>query len=129
MTFENGKNPGVDLNITFIYFNDLEKAMRFYEDVMGFELLIDQGWCKIYQSSASGCVGLVDGSRGHHKASETKPIILCFRVPDVDAWYAYLKGKGAEITHEIKTNHELKIRAFLTRDPEGHTVELQSAVE
>lgn len=129
MTFENGKNPGVDLNITFIYFNDLQKAMRFYEDVMGFELLIDQGWCKIYQSSVTGCVGLVDGARGHHKASETKPIILCFRVPDVDAWYAYLKEKGVEITHDIKTNPELKIRAFLTRDPEGHTVEIQSAVD
>lgn len=122
------KNPGVDLAITFIYFNDLPKAMEFYENVMGFSLLIDQGWCKIYQASSSGCVGLVDGSRGFHKASETKPIILCYRVPDVDEWYAYIKSKGIEIFHDIKTNQELKIRAFLFHDPEGHVVEVQSAV-
>jgi lactoylglutathione lyase len=123
-----GNNPGIDLSITFIYFNDVPKAMEFYENIMGFQMVIDQGWVKIYQTSANGCVGLVDGARGFHKASETKPIILCFRVPDVDQWYEFIKAKGVEITHDIKTNSELMIRAFLFRDPEGHTIEVQTAV-
>lgn len=125
---EQNKNPGVDMNIVFIYFNNLPKAMDFYENVMGFTLAIDQGWVKIYQSSASGYIGLVDGSRGFHKANEIKPIILCFRVPDVDKWYEFIKSKGVEILKDIKSNPDLKIRAFLIEDPEGHTVEIQSAL-
>ena len=122
------KNLSIDKSIVFIYFNDLPKAMVFYEDVMGFTLEIDQGWCKIYRSSTSGYVGLVDGTRGFHKASETKPIILCFRVADVESWHSHINEKGIEIHHPIKNNEELKIRAFLFNDPEGHTIEIQSAL-
>jgi predicted enzyme related to lactoylglutathione lyase len=121
-------NPGIDKSILFIYFNDLPKAMAFYEDVMGFNLEIDQGWCKIYRTSASGFVGLVDGNRGYHKASETKPMILCFRVPDVEAWHSRIVDKGIEIHHPLKNNEELKIRAFLFNDPEGHVIEIQSTL-
>jgi lactoylglutathione lyase len=122
------KNPGIDMNIVFIYFNDLAKAMNFYEDVLGFTLAIDQGWTKIYQSSTSGYIGLVDGTRGYHKASEVKPLILCFRVPDVDAWYQYLLSQGVPMLKDIKNSEELHIRAFLIEDPEGHTLEFQSVI-
>ena len=122
------KNPGIDMNIVFIYFNDLSKAIDFYENVLGFTLAIDQGWTKIYQSSTSGYIGLVDGKRGFHKASETKPLILCFRVPDVDAWYHHFQAKGVPILKEIKNSAELHIRAFLIEDPEGHTLEFQSVI-
>ena len=122
------RNPGVDRAITFIYFKDLPKAMDFYENVMGFSLAIDQGFCKIYQASSNGYVGLVDEARGFHKASAIKPIILCFRVPDVDAWYEFIKAKGVEIFRDIKTIPEEKIRVFLIHDPEGHVVEIQSGI-
>ncbi len=121
-------NPGIDMNIVFIYFNDLEKAINFYEDVLGFTLAIDQGWTKIYQSSTSGYIGLVDSARGFHKASEVKPLILCFRVPDVDAWYLHLQSQGVPILKDIKNSEELHIRAFLIEDPEGHTLEFQSVI-
>ena len=122
------RNPGVDMSITFIYFKDLPKAMDFYENVMGFSLAIDQGFCKIYQASSNGYVGLVDEARGFHKASDIKPIILCFRVPDVDAWYEFIQAKGVEIFRDIKTIPAEKIRVFLIHDPEGHVVEIQSGM-
>jgi lactoylglutathione lyase len=128
MENEQAKNPGIDKSITFIYFNDLPKAIDFYEQVMGFTLEIDQGWTKIYRASATGYVGLVDGQRGFHKPSDTKPIILCFRVPDVDEWYEFIKAKGVEIFKDIKSSSELKIRAFLIHDPESHVVEIQSVI-
>ena len=37
------------LAITFLYYRDLPRAMAFYEDVLGLELAIDQGWSKIYR--------------------------------------------------------------------------------
>ncbi len=122
-------NPGIDYSILFIYFKDLPKAMEFYEGVMGFELVIDQGWTKIYQTSDSGMVGLVDGARGFHKANDIKPLIQCFRVPDVDAWYKHIKGKGIVPIKELKENPDLGIKAFLFEDPEGHTIEIQSVLK
>jgi predicted enzyme related to lactoylglutathione lyase len=129
MNMEHRKNPGVDMSITFVYFKNLAKAMAFYEEVLGFTLVIDQGFCKIYQASSNGMVGLVDEVRGFHKANDIKPIILCYRVPDVDEWYAFIKEKGVEIYRDIKTSQEEKIRAFLFHDPEGHVIEIQSGIE
>jgi hypothetical protein len=55
-------------------------------------------------------------------------MILCFRVPDVDAWYQHLQAKGVPMLKDIKNSDELHIRAFLIKDPEGHTLEFQSAI-
>jgi predicted enzyme related to lactoylglutathione lyase len=118
----------VDKLITFLYYKDLPAAMRFYEDVLGFSVAIDQGWCKIYGVSADGYIGLVDERWGMHKAHPVKPVQVCLRVPDVDAWYAYLKAMGVEGLSELKSSAELKIRAFVCYDPEGYQIEIQSVL-
>ena len=40
---------------------DIKSAVDFYENVMGLELVADQGWTKIYQASQTGFMGLVLG--------------------------------------------------------------------
>lgn len=114
--------------ITFLYYVDLAAAMRFYEDVMGFELEIDQGWSKIYRVTANGYVGLVDESRGSHRANPIKPVQICVRVADVDAWHGYLLAKGITIAKPPRSIPELMIRAFVFNDPEGYQVEIQSVL-
>lgn len=121
-------NPGVDLNITFIYFRDMPRAIDFYNNVLGFEVEIDQGWCKIFQVSGTGYIGLVDETRGFFRASDTKPVMLCLRVPDVDAWYEFITKKGVKLLREIKDSPTLHIRAFVFPDPEGHAIEIQSPI-
>lgn len=118
---------GIDLTITFLYFRDLPKAMEFYEYVLGLELAIDQGWSKIYRITGGGHVGLVDETKGSHRASDTKPVQLCLRVPDVDAWAGYIAGQGIEITKGPRDVDSLGIRAFVFDDPEGHQIEVQTA--
>lgn len=120
--------PGANqLAITFFYYRDLPGAMRFYEEVMGLPLAIDQGWCKIYRICEGAHVGLVDETRGMNKWAETKPVQLCIRVDDVDAWYAYAKSENLENLSELFENDALGIRAFVFRDPEGYQIEIQSA--
>ncbi|HEX9228900.1 MAG TPA: VOC family protein [Arthrobacter sp.] len=118
----------VEKLITFLYYKDLPNAMRFYEDTLGFQVAIDQGWCKIYGVSADGYVGLVDETRGMHKAHPVKPVQICLRVPDVDAWHAYLKGLGVAGLTEPRSSRELRIRAFVCYDPEGYQIEIQSVL-
>jgi lactoylglutathione lyase len=115
------------LAITFFYYRDLPAAMRFYEDVLGLPLAIDQGWCKIYQICSGAHVGLVDETRGMNKWHPTKPVQLCIRVPDVDAWYAYAKEENLSALSELFVNDALGICAFVFTDPEGYQIEIQSA--
>jgi lactoylglutathione lyase len=114
--------------ITFLYYVDLPRAMHFYEEVMGLKLEIDQGWSKIYRVTPNGYVGLVDETRGSHRANAIKPVQICMRVADVDAWADYIRGLGIEILRGPRSNEELKIRAFIFNDPEGYQLEIQSAL-
>ena len=120
-------DAGNELAITFFYYRDLPKAMKFYEDVLGLPLAIDQGWCKIYQICPGAHVGLVDETRGMNKWAEVKPVQLCIRVPDVDDWYAYAKARNVDSLSELFVNDEIGIRAFVFNDPEGYQIEIQSA--
>jgi predicted enzyme related to lactoylglutathione lyase len=120
-------DPGRNqLAITFLYYRDLPAAMRFYENVLGLTLAIDQGWSKIYRITDNGYVGLVDETRGSHRAHPVKPVQLCIRVEDVDAWYAWVATQGVEGLRGPKISTELKIKVFVFNDPEGYQIEVQS---
>jgi lactoylglutathione lyase len=114
------------LAITFFYYRDLPTAMRFYEDILGLPLAIDQGWCKIYQICPGAHVGLVDEAKGMNKWAEVKPVQLCIRVPLVDDWHAYAQAKGLSNLSKLFVNDEIGIRAFVFNDPEGYQIEMQS---
>lgn len=115
------------LAITFLYYRNLPAAMRFYEDVLGLTLAIDQGWSKIYRVADGAHIGLVDEARGMNKWAETKPVQVCIRVADVDAWYGWCGEAGVADLSEVFENDALGIRAFVFRDPEGYQLEIQSA--
>lgn len=121
--------PGGEvLAITFLYYRDLPAAMRFYEEVMGFPLAIDQGWSKIYRITGAAHVGLVDEARGSHRAHPTKPVQLCVRVADVDAWHDWMRHCGVDALTALRTVDALGIRVFTCLDPEGYQVEIQTAL-
>jgi lactoylglutathione lyase len=121
-------NGVVEKAITFFYYVDLPTALDFYTEVMGFPLEIDQGWSKILRIAEHAYVGLVDETRGMHRANPIKPVQLCIRVPDVDAWHRYLSSHNAIGLTEPKDSVSLGIRAFVLEDPEGYQIEVQSVL-
>ena len=120
-------DDGIVLAITFQYSRDLPTAMAFYENVLGFELAIDQGWSKIYRIDGQAHVGLVDEARGMQNWAEDKTVQICLRVPNVDAWYAWAQSQGVAGMTELRDSEELGIRAFAMNDPEGYQIEVQTA--
>ncbi|WP_395172998.1 MULTISPECIES: VOC family protein [Roseibium] len=118
-----------ELQITFLYFHDVPGAQAFYERVLGAHLAIDQGWSKIYQLAGAAHVGLVDQSRGAKRATVDKPVQLCLRVPDVDAWHNWVRMQDAANLTEPRDSIELGIRAFVFDDPEGYQIEVQSVLK
>ncbi|MEQ8477923.1 VOC family protein [Fulvivirga sp.] len=76
-------------SITWTYHKDMLKMESFYEEVLGYQKVADQGWTKIYQTSASGFIGLVDECRGMENYADDKAVELEWQVEDVNAFNSY----------------------------------------
>lgn len=51
----------IDEQITFLYCEDIAKTAPFYEDVLGFELAVNQGSCRIYHVvGRKGYIGICE---------------------------------------------------------------------
>jgi predicted enzyme related to lactoylglutathione lyase len=124
----NMSNYDVKGLIPWLYYKNLEKAIDFYENIMGFTLEVDQGWSKIYKIRDGAYIGLVDGEKGYHRPSDTKPVIICLNVYDADAWYDKLTSKGIKIEEKPKESERLKIKVFMLKDPEGYVLEIQESL-
>lgn len=122
-------NPEAKGAITFFYYKDLARAVEFYDKVMGFKLVQDQRWAKIYRVNGDAYMGCVDGSIGYHKPSDEKPVMLTVIVDDPDAWYEHFKKHKVETLNEPHDDKELNLRIFLLRDPEGYVIEIQKFYE
>jgi hypothetical protein len=97
--------------------------------VIGFELVVDQGWAKIYAVSETSFVGIVDGARGFHKPQERNAVLVTLVVDDVYGWYDYLKGKGVKMATEVKEHVAIQVRCFFCEDPGGYSIEVQQFLD
>ncbi len=117
--------PGLGFKSTVVwfYYKDMEGIQRFYEEVMGFDMIVDQGWTKIYRVGPTGYFGLVDETRGMHSFTEEKGVTMSFLTDDIDGWFRYLDGRDdVEMRHEAVVDEE-PYRAFVAYDPEGYYLE------
>lgn len=107
------------------YYDDLEKAFSFYNDIVGFEFVADFGYVKIFKVVEGALLGLVDGQLGSHRTSPSKPVRLVVMVKDIDAWFRKVKAGGVEtFEDEPFTGKKMKLKGFTFKDTEGYTVEM-----
>lgn len=113
----------IDEQITFIYTRDLTKTIPFYEDVLGLQLALDQGSCRIYHTvGRKAYIGICE-----RESAPEKPqgIILTIVTQDVDGWYAQITGKGVACDGEPRMNESYGIYHFFCHDPNGYLIEIQ----
>jgi len=114
---------GFKATVVWFYYKDTDHIRRFYEDVLGFELVVDQGWAWIYQVGPTGFFGPVDEQRGMHRYTEMKAVTMSFLTDNIDGWYKYLSGHPAIEMRSDSVNEDEKYRAFVAYDPEGYYLE------
>ncbi|MDO5980346.1 VOC family protein [Flavivirga spongiicola] len=112
-----GKKLSINSSITWLYYKNVLEMQYFYQDVLGLELVCDQGWVKIYQSSKTGFIGLVDEKRGMHKFAEDKAVNVSFVLEDIEKWYEYVKSNK---TFKIESLDMDDKKLFKGIDPEGY---------
>ena len=114
---------GIEGMITFTYYNDIEKAEKFYGETLGFEEVMDRDWVKIFRVGKDSHIGLVNAEKGYLKPQAEKPVMLSVFVEDVDAWHKHLEERGVKTNHPPQKSGDIDMRGFLTWDPEGYAVE------
>ncbi len=125
------KNLGFKATVLWLYYKDLEAIERFYEQVMGFELAVDQGWAKVYPVSPTGFIGPVDGEKGMHSWTEKKGVTVSFITTNVDPWFDHMKTQETfELRHqEVVEEDRAGVRVFVGYDPEGYFFEFDTFME
>lgn len=116
---------GFHSTITWLYYKDVLAMQNFYQNVLGLEMLADQGWAKIYRVSETGFLGIVDERRGMHKFTETKAVNVGFILDDVEGWFNYVKENEPFTlrTEKLSTETGRKYTAFVGYGPEDYYLE------
>ena len=128
---------------------DAERMLRFYRDLLGFEVLYDQSWppgtaiadrvtgledCSARQimlRSGNAYFELFDYATPAPKPGNPQRAVcdhgithLCLDVTDLDAEYERLSGAGVAF-HSPPQDLGAGVRTTYGRDPDGNVVELQ----
>ena len=114
--------PPIQHYTTFLYTRDLAATAHFYEEVMGLQLALDQGDCRIYRIAEHGFLGFCERPDA---AFDAGGVILTVITEEVDLWYLYLEDRGMALESEPVFNPEYEIYHFFLRDPNGYLVEIQ----
>ena len=121
-----GRRPAdlhIQSTVFWLYYDDVPGAQTFYEELLSTELLVDQGWAKVYQTSPTGYIGLVDGSRGLHQATEEKGVTLSLLTSDVEGWFEWARALDVELRTPELTDESGRVHVFVGYDPEGYFLE------
>lgn len=119
-------NLGVKATVLWLYSNNVHAMSDFYEEVMGFEMVVDQGWAMVHASSPSGFIGPVDGAEGMHQWTENKAVMLSLLTTDIDGWFDHLKQQPRFGMRDAEVGVESRAgaRVFVGHDPDGYLIEL-----
>lgn len=112
----------ISSQITFFYYDNMEEASQFYEEIMRFPIVQDQGFAKIYRAGKS-FFGIVDGKTGSLRAQSENAAMLTLLVDNVSEWHEYLVSNGVKVWKEPQKGSFAETGFYF--DPGGYVVEIQ----
>ncbi|MCZ8517176.1 VOC family protein [Paenibacillus filicis] len=101
---------------------DIAAAKRFYQDVLGLDLLMDHGWIATYGSLEEMSIQISFASQG---GSDTPIPDLSIEVDDVDAALERMNLAGFPVEYG-PADEPWGVRRFYVRDPFGKLINILS---
>jgi catechol 2,3-dioxygenase-like lactoylglutathione lyase family enzyme len=114
-----------DSQVTFLYTPDLERTSRFYEEVLGLPLILDQGSCRIYAAAPTAYLGVCQRDDLPDQPGRDSSVIVTLVTDDVDGWYDRLQRQGVAFEKPPMLNPAYNIYHCFLRDPNGYLIEIQ----
>ncbi len=110
-----------DQQVTFLLVEDLDIATGFYRDTLGFEIVLDQGDCRILRVTATAFIGLCQ-RKGR---SDRDTVLVTLVTDDVDRWHERLLAAGIPCEKGPQIHPDYNVYHAFYRDPDGFLVEIQ----
>ena len=107
--------------ITFLPCRNLQETHTFYTQILKFTMVVDQGTCRIYQTTSNSFLGFCK----KEKYASSEHTIITFIVNDVDQIVKRIEQMGWEIEMQPRINNQYQIYQSFLRDPNGHLIEIQ----
>ena len=116
------KNYGFEGQIIFIYVQDLDVSKKFYEELLGLDLVLDQGGCRIVRTGRDAYLGFCSGKEKDRAGDN---VLITLVTPLVDEWYQHLRENRVQLQDPPRYNAEYNIYHFFFQDPDGYKLEIQ----
>lgn len=113
----------VHATVFWLYYDELSPVQFFYEQLFDTQMIVDQGWAKVYPIAPTGYIGFVDGSRGLHPRTEQKAVTLSFLTDDVDEWLSRAEAFGVELRTGEVGNESDRVRTLVGYGVDGYYLE------
>lgn len=110
----------ISSSITFLYYENFEKGVLFFEDVLELSLVMDQGFARVYRVTDSSFLGIVT----KEKREYLNDTLFSFTVDNVEAYYEKFKEKEVCNLSELII-FDIPLKSFFFEDFEGHKFEVQ----
>ena len=109
------------LRIVYYFVRDLQRAIRFYEDVLGLKIkFVERDWAE-FEPVGGMTLALHAGSHGRQPGGQGGAT-ASFQVDDILAVKDYLEGKGVVLNHPPENLGGLEFAEF--SDPDGNVLGL-----
>jgi predicted enzyme related to lactoylglutathione lyase len=112
--------------ITLFYYEDVRRALDFYERVIGLRKVVDFGWCALLEIFPNVHLGLIDSTGGSQRPipGSNKGAIITLETDDLQACLARMCSLGvAGPQTRVEYNERSRTYDFKVYDPEGYTIE------
>lgn len=101
--------------------DDLETTVKFYRDVMGFEIARDQKTCMVFKMCEGGYLGFCQHME---KVQNPQSVMISVLTDDVDGVSAHLEKHGYEAWKKPNVYEKFNIYQAFHTDPNGYTLEI-----
>ena len=113
--------------ITWVYTENLERTSKFYEEVLKFEMVRDEGTARIFQVTSTAQIGVCTAFGD--RVVEPKGGMITLVTNEVDEWYSKLISEGVVINNPPHTLEKFNIYTFFFEDPNGYVIEIQQFLD
>lgn len=112
--------------ITFQYYDNLEKASDFFEKVLKLEKVYDPEWAVVYKVAEKAYIGAVDAKLGSIESQVRGGTLVSLTVKDVMPYYESIKEETLVTdVSDIKIFDDIGVKSFFFKGPDGYEFEIQ----
>lgn len=119
---------GLPLSATvlWLYYKVMAAAQHFLAEQLGLELVVDQGWAKVYTAGGTSFIGPVEAGRGLHPYAPDKLVTVGLITDDLPSWRARLQVIPAFRLQTLDVEDVAgQLEFFYGFDPEDHYWEFE----